>query len=154
MENVLLSHEGLKQLDKFIEDTKQSLNQVTDEKNWMFEYDTNTWHDNFPYEELTRRKFELETELENFEKSRKAARIIEKHGKAGIVDIDDIVMLKCEDEKFSVRLTGNYIADIAAEDITNITLNSPMQIFRKKIGDKIFAGSNCYIIMDIKKDKV
>ena len=96
------------------------------------------WHDNFAYEEATKKESALYQELEKKLKGLNEIEIINSENNKDIVSIGAIVKIKYDgdDDIEEYHITGNTISDIN-DDLSSITINSPLgrALFNKKIND-------------------
>ena len=109
------------------------------------------WHDNFAYEEATKKEIALYQELDKKLKDLKEIEIINKNTSNNVVSIGAIVKVKFDNEEEieEYHITGNATSDIS-DDISSITLNSPLgrvlfnkkenDIFTYSVKDNIFSG--------------
>jgi transcription elongation GreA/GreB family factor len=96
------------------------------------------WHDNFAYEEATKKESSLYQELDEKLKGLNDIEIINGEIKKDVVSIGAIVRIKYDDDDGieEYHITGNAISNIN-DDLSSITINSPLgrALFNKKAND-------------------
>ena len=96
------------------------------------------WHDNFAYEEATKKESALYKELDEKLKGLNDIEIIDNENKKDVVSIGTIVRIKYDDDDSieEYHITGNASSNIN-DGLSSITINSPLgrALFNKKIND-------------------
>ena len=148
---------GFNQIDELILKEKEKLKEAVQAKATAFQNDTNGWHDNAAYEVALQQEDGCYDEINRLINFKLKAKIVEKHNDLNKVDIGDTITLEMdEDDVFDVRLTGKFLANAKAGEIT---LNSPLgqTIYKKEIGDVAKFNSHgnnvCFVkILNIQKE--
>lgn len=133
---MLLSIEGINQIDKLIKEESTKLKTIQKEKAEAFQNDTNSWHDNSSYDIAVEKENQAFDEINRLSKIKSEAEIIEYHYEKNKIDIGDKIIVEVENDKFTVILTGKFIANKREDEIT---LNSPLgkAIYKKTAGETI-----------------
>ena len=116
------------------------------------------WHDNFAYEEATKKEISLYKELDKKMKELKDIEIIEESDDKDCVSINSVVTLLFDglDEEEKYILTGNASSNIN-DEISSITANSPLgrALINKKVNDtfsyKVEVEDICGKLISIEK---
>ena len=139
-EAVYVDQEGYNKLLKELEDLQQELLENNAIKADAYENAGDGWHDNFSFEEATRREHMLMGQIEQLRKSIANAVVIEKTENDEIIDIGDIIDV-------ATKLNGEQLPDYSfqlvagsgdsLEDLPKISINSPLgnAVYQKKVGD-------------------
>lgn len=158
-----LDKHGLKQLQDEIARVSEKLSDAKKRKGESFANDTNSWHDNFEYDQANRDVIMITRSLADLNVTLREVEIIEKHHIADAVDIGDIVTIfdiKNNDE-FKLKLNADYEQPLSLDDeIETASVNSPIgsAIYKKQKGDKVsyLVGDRTFdiVIKSIEKEKI
>ena len=131
---MLLSMEGINQIDKLIKEESTKLKSIQKEKAEAFQNDTNSWHDNSSYDIAVEKENKAFDEINRLSKIKFEAEIIEYHYEKNKIDIGDKIIVEVGNDKFTVVLTGKFIANKREDEIT---LNSPLgkAIYKRCVGE-------------------
>lgn len=131
---MLLSMEGINQIDKLIKEESTKLKSIQKEKAEAFQNDTNSWHDNSSYDIAVEKENKAFDEINRLSKIKFEAEVVEPHYEKDKIDIGDEIKVSVKDDEFTVVLTGKFIADKKADEIT---LNSPLgkAIYKRCVGE-------------------
>lgn len=131
---MLLSMEGINQIDKLIKEESTKLKSIQKEKAEAFKNDTNSWHDNSSYDIAVEKENKAFDEINRLSKIKFEAEVVETHYEKDKIDIGDKIKVSVKDDEFTVVLTGKFIADKKADEIT---LNSPLgkAIYKRCVGE-------------------
>ena len=137
MSKVYMDEKGRQDYLESIRKLEKELKEIIEEKAYAYQNDSNAWHDNFAYEDATRKEIELTTTINDMKKYLDDIEIIEEQNIEGIVDINDIVVFETEDEEMIVKVIGGPTN--LDREILEVSINSPLgsALYGKKSGDKI-----------------
>ena len=126
--------EGINQIDKLIKEESTKLKSIQKEKAEAFQNDTNSWHDNSSYDIAVGKENKAFDEINRLSKIKFEAEAVESHYEKDKIDIGDKIKVSVKDDEFTVVLTGKFIADKKADEIT---LNSPLgkAIYKRCVGE-------------------
>lgn len=147
---MFLDQRGIEQLKQEIRKKELELLNAKKEKGESFVNDTNSWHDNFAFEQAKLRVDSLSYDIFKLNEDMKNVKIIEPHNDKGKVDINDVVIFynyNIEEEE-KVFLSAEYTIELEKNGIEVATINSVLgqAIYKKgrgekasfKVGDRVF----------------
>ncbi len=147
---MFLDQRGVEQLKQEIRKKELELLNAKKEKGESFVNDTNSWHDNFAFEQAKLRVDSLSYDIFKLNEDMKNVKIIEPHNDKGKVDINDVVIFynyNIEEEE-KVFLSAEYTIELEKNGIEVATINSVLgqAIYKKgrgekasfKVGDRVF----------------
>ena len=147
---MFLDQRGVEQLKQEIRKKELELLNAKKEKGESFVNDTNSWHDNFAFEQAKLRVDSLSYDIFKLNEDMKNVKIIEPHNDKGKVDINDVVIFynyNIEEEE-KVFLSAEHTIELEKNGIEVATINSVLgqAIYKKgrgekasfKVGDRVF----------------
>lgn len=147
---MFLDQRGVEQLKQEIRKKELELLNAKKEKGESFANDTNSWHDNFAFEQSKLRVDSLSYDIFKLNENMKNVKIIEPHNDKGKVDINNVVIFynyNIEEEE-KVFLSAEYTIELEKNGIEVATINSVLgqAIYKKgrdekasfKVGDRVF----------------
>ena len=150
MGKILLDEKGYQEYLDQIESIREKINENAKDMAKFASDDAygDGWHDNFAYEEATRKESALYQELNDKLKGLNEIEIIKEDKNSNKVSIGTTVKIKFDndDEIEEYHITGNTTSDISNDNLS-ITLNSPLgsALYNKKVNDKF-----SYVVNDNK----
>ena len=159
---IFVTKEYLQECSVKIKELQQALEYIREDKNTAFEGDTNTWHDNFAYENATReeklaedRLFKAMKDIENYTVF--SAVVPDKPKVVGMYCLVKIIEENIANAKTQEKIIG--LVPLGAQDLKNkiYSYNAPVvaPLMGAKVGEeriiKIPVGTFKTKVLDIQK---
>lgn len=145
----------LEALDKEISDILSKIRSLKKEKKLSVEQTSETWHDNFMFEDSARQINMYVNQLEDLIKLKENIKIVEQPKNKNKIGIGSIVIVKDENEKMKTFKIGSYMV-FDKSDKNIISYKSPIAnvLLKSKIGKivklKIKDKQKTFEILEIK----
>lgn len=136
-EKLYFLNEDLEALDAKIGEMRSKLEETLKEGGESTRQSSETWHDNFPFEEAQRQFSLLAGQLQKLVDIRKKAKLIDASASSDKVKIGSVVTIRDESsDELKIFKIGSFLA-LSGENSKIISYNSPLAqiIMGAKIGE-------------------